>query len=39
MPDTLFAVNTWGWPNKLMGDADTHFKYWTFKNVRIKALK
>ncbi len=28
-------ANTWGWPNKLMGDADTQFKYWTFKNVRI----
>lgn len=27
--------NTWGWPNKLVGDADTQFKYWTFKNVRI----
>ncbi|MFO1512267.1 MAG: carbohydrate-binding protein [Verrucomicrobiota bacterium] len=28
-------ANTWGWPNKLMGDADTQLKYWTFKNVRI----
>jgi len=28
-------ANTWGWPNKLVGDADTQFKYWTFKNVRI----
>jgi hypothetical protein len=28
-------ANTWGWPNKLMGDADTQLKYWTFQNVRI----
>lgn len=28
-------ANTWGWPNKLMGDADTQIKYWTFKNVHI----
>ena len=27
--------NAWGWPNQMVGDADTHFKYWTFKNVRI----
>ena len=30
--------NTWGWPNKLMGDSDTQFKYWTFKNVRINGV-
>lgn len=28
-------ANTWGWPNKLVGDADTRFQYWTFKDVRI----
>lgn len=28
-------ANAWGWPNKLIGDADTQIRYWTFKNVRI----
>lgn len=27
--------HTWGWTSKLVGDADTQLKYWTFKNVRI----
>lgn len=27
--------HTWGWTNKLTGDADTQLKNWTFKNVHI----